>query len=375
MGIEVLPPDINESYMEFAVVPETNNIRFGLGAVKNVGKGPVEKIIAARQEGGHFKSIEDFAQRVDATVVNKKVMESLIKCGAFDSLGDRDLLLNNVDKITAYAGRVQKNALSGQIDIFGTLSEDEKLPPISLDAPSGKIDPRAHLMWEKELLGLYISTHPLDDFNNYLRHKTQSIKDFDKSKDGHSITTGGIITTMRKIYTKKNDPMAFVGIETLDGDVELIVFPKSYQKHEDLWAIDNVIEVKGKINARDRDGRATDELKIIVDSAKVLNADTARMWLKPQKAAKSTEKSDDTNKPQKITIKLNSISDTNQLMSIKSVLDSSPGSDLVVFEFTTNGQKLKFPNGVNASEVVMDQLKSIAGELNVIAKTQELAKT
>jgi len=373
MGIEVLPPDINESYMEFAVVPETNNIRFGLGAVKNVGKGPVEKIIAARQEGGQFKSIEDFAQRVDATVVNKKVMESLIKCGAFDSLGDRDLLLNNVDKITAYAGRVQKNALSGQIDIFGTLSEEEKLPPISLDAPSGKIDPRAHLMWEKELLGLYISTHPLDDFNNYLRHKTQSIKGFDKSKDGQPIIIGGIITTMRKIYTKKNDPMAFVGIETLDGDVELIVFPKSYQKYEQLWAIDNVVEINGKINARDRDGRPTDELKIIVDSAKTLNADTSRKWLKPPRQEVGADKSD-SRAPQNITITLNSIADTNQLMQIKSILDSAKGQDLVIFEFTSNGQRLKFPSGIDGNPTVIDQLKSIAGSKSVSIKSSEIVK-
>jgi DNA polymerase-3 subunit alpha len=177
LGIEVLPPDINESYKEFAVVPETGNIRFGLGAVKNVGQGPIEKIIEARA-GDPFKSVEDFAKRVDAAVVNKKVMESLIKCGAFDSLGDRHKLLFNADKITSYASRVQKNALSGQIDIFGSLSADQEIPPISMDNPTGKIDPRQSLVWEKELLGLYVSTHPLDDFRNYFKNKTQSITDY-----------------------------------------------------------------------------------------------------------------------------------------------------------------------------------------------------
>lgn len=374
MGIEVLPPDINESYLEFAVVPESGNIRFGLGAVKNVGKGPVEKIIEARSDGGAFKSIEDFAQRVDATVINKKVMESLIKCGAFDGMGDRDTLLNNVDKITTYASRVQKNALSGQIDIFGTLSEDEKLPPISLDAPSGKLDPRAHLMWEKELLGLYISTHPLDDFNNYLRHKTQSIKDFDKSKDGMPIVTGGIITTMRKIYTKKNDPMAFVGVETLDGDVELIVFPKSYMKYEQLWVPDNVVEIKGKINARDREGKATDDIKIIVDSAKPLNAETARKWLKPAQTPKDSKPSK-AKAPQDVLIRLGSISDSQQLMQIKTLLDSSPGEDSVVFEFVKTGQKLKFPSGVDANFSVLEKLRFIAGgKDNIVVNEKPVAQ-
>jgi DNA polymerase-3 subunit alpha len=149
MEIELLPPDVNESYSEFAVVPETGNIRFGLGAVKNVGAGPIEKILEAREEGGKFKSLEDFCTRVDASAVNKKVMESLIKCGALDEIGDRDLLLNNVLVITSYASRVQKNALSGQIDIFGSLGMQNETPPLALDPPKGKIDTRQHLMWEK----------------------------------------------------------------------------------------------------------------------------------------------------------------------------------------------------------------------------------
>ena len=213
----------------------------------------------------------------------------------------------------------------------------------------------------------------MDDFNNYLRHKTQSIKGFDKSKDGQPIIIGGIITTMRKIYTKKNDPMAFVGIETLDGDVELIVFPKSYQKYEQLWAIDNVVEINGKINARDRDGRPTDELKIIVDSAKALNADTARKWLKPPKQEVGADNTD-SRAPQNITVTLNSIADTNQLMQIKSILDSAKGQDLVIFEFTSNGQRLKFPNGIDGNPAVIDQLKSIAGSKSVSIKSSEIVK-
>lgn len=377
MGIDVMPPDINESYMEFAVVPESNNIRFGLGAIKNVGKGPVEKIIEAREEGGAFKSIEDFAQRVDASVVNKKVMESLIKSGAFDALGDRDTLLNNVDKITSYASRVQKNALSGQIDIFGTLSVDEEIPPISLDPPSGKTDPRTHLMWEKELLGLYVSTHPLDDFNNYLRHKTQSIKEFDSKKDGQPITVGGIITGMRKIYTKKNDPMAFVQMETLDGDIELIVFPKSYEKYESLWAVDSVLEVKGKINARDRDGKLSEEIKIIADSTKALNAETARKWLKPKanqvEPAKSPVSKTASDATYDILIRLQSISDAGDLIRIKNILDSSPGGSPVTFEFAKTGQKLKFPTKVAYSDELIAKVKSVAGDGNVVVSQQKSA--
>lgn len=366
MGIEVLPPEINESFMEFAVVPETGNIRFGLGAVKNVGQGPIEKIVEARDADGPFKSIEDFAQRVDAAVVNKKVMESLIKCGAFDSIGDRDTMLFNVDKITSYASRVQKNALSGQIDIFGSLNLHEEIPPISMDKPTHKIDPRQHLMWEKELLGLYVSTHPLDDFKNYFKHKTQSIKSFSKNDDGKAITIGGIVTSARKIYTKNNDPMAFVQLETLDGDVELIVFPRVYAKIEEIITADNVLEIEGKINAKDRDGNSTDDLKIFADKAKILNAETARMWLKPPQKPKEEQGKEST-----LTISLKSITDTGLLMKIKGILDKNQGDTPVTLLFTSTNQKMRLPGGVKLDDGILNEIKKISGIDDVATKQLE----
>lgn len=369
MGIEVLPPEINESFMEFAVVPETGNIRFGLGAVKNVGQGPIEKIIEARDADGPFKSVEDFAQRVDAAVVNKKVMESLIKCGAFDSMGDRDTMLFNVDKITSYASRVQKNALSGQIDIFGSLNLHEEIPPISMDKPNYKIDPRQHLMWEKELLGLYVSTHPLDDFKNYLLQKTNSLKSFTKADDGKAITIGGIVTSARKIYTKKNDPMAFVQLETLNGDVELIVFPRVYAKIEEILLADNVLEIEGKINTKDRDGNFSDELKIFVDKAKVLNAETARMWLKPLVKPQESEK----DKKSALTISLKSIADTDLLMKIKGILDNNKGDSPVTLLFTSTNQKMRLPGGIDLSEDLLKQIKGVTGVEDISTKQLEAA--
>ncbi len=367
IGIEVLAPHINESFVEFAVVPLSGNIRFGLGAVKNVGQGAVEKIIDARTDGGDFSSIENFAQRVEASVVNKKVMESLIKCGAFDGLGDRDTLLFNVDKITSYASRVQKNALSGQIDIFGTLNISQEAPGISFDPPKVKLDPRQHLVWEKELLGLYVSTHPLDDFRNYLLANTQSLKNFSRADDGKQITIGGIITAIRKIYTRNNDPMAFVQIETLSGDIEVIAFPKIYQRHEPLWALDNVLEITGKINAKDRDGRVTDELKLMADKAKPLDAELARKWL-PIKEPKPSIK------PTALCIRLKSVADAQELVKIKGLLDACPGASIVTLEFSQTSQKLKLPNGVAISPKLLEDLKSIAGPNNILVIKAESPK-
>ncbi len=372
MGIELLPPDVNESYAEFAVVPDTGNIRFGLGAVKNVGVGPIERILEARSQGGKFKSLEDFCTRVEASVINKKVMESLVKCGAFDELGNRDTLLNNIEKITSYASRVQKNALSGQIDIFGTSDMQGQSPPLALEPPKGKTDTRQHLLWEKELLGLYISSHPLDDYKNYLLTKTQNLKRFSKNNDGESVDVGGIVTSLRQIYTRNNDPMAFVQLETLNGDLEIIVFPRVFEKNKEVWALDNVLEVSGKINAKDRDGRLVDELKVMANSAKLLNYETAKHFPPPEQTVKGeprfheAEEDDSHVLPIKqISVSLQSTSDSLKLLEIKKIIGAHKGDIDLFLNFTATSQKLRLPDGVDGSRELIENITNLVGEDNI----------
>lgn len=384
LSIELLPPDINESFSEFAVVPETGNIRFGLGAVKNVGEGPIEKILEARDKSGKFENLEDFCTRVDASVINKKVMESLIKCGALDVFGDRDTMLTSVDVITGYATRAQKNALSGQIDIFGSLGMQEEIPPLALLPNPNKPDPRTHLMWERELLGLFVSKHPLDDFRNYLSFKTRSIKKYSKANDGQQITIGGIVTGMRQIYTRRNDPMAFVTIETLDADVEIVVFPRVYEVAKDFLSIDSVISVKGKINARDKEGRLVEELKLLADTIKPIDLEHARR-IKPPKdsdfeAPKSknkveTEFSLEPN-PEitQVTITLQSTSDASKLLSIKKLLQLHSGKTPILLHFTSTQQKLKLPDGVDGSEALITKLTDLVGANSLAIKKAESTK-
>jgi DNA polymerase-3 subunit alpha len=278
MGLTVLPPDVNQSFLEFAVVKDTDQIRFGLSAVKNVGTAPIEAILAARQEGGPFSSVEDFAKRVNAGVCNKKVWESLAKAGAFDSFlsGDRGLLLNNLDLVTAYAAKAQKNALSGQIDIFGSLGADEDQPALRLDPPPAPVSHREQLSWERELLGLYLSHHPLDDYAAYLADTCQSISTLTPDADGKVARVGGLVTSVRKITTKTGSTMAFVGLEDKSGVTELVVFPKAYEKSPQVYEPDNVIAAQGKVSARDREGRLTAEPKVMVDAAKIIDYDLAR---------------------------------------------------------------------------------------------------
>ncbi len=368
MGLELLPPDVNESYYEFAVVPETNNIRFGLAAVKNVGSGPIAAIVAARDEGGSFKSVEDFAKRVDAAHVNRKTMESLIRAGAFDSMGERDTLLENVDKITSYATRAQKNALSGQIDIFGAIGMQDEMPPLQFDIPNSKPDLRQHLMWEKELLGLYISSHPLDEYDNYLYDQTMPLSKLNSSLENRSVHIGGIITTFRKITTKAGSSMAFVGIESKDGEVELIVFPRPFENYQAILAVDNVVEVEGKVSTKDRDGKLGGELKILVDKVKLIDIEKARKWL-PKKREEAVEDEAPAVAHQELFVHLDSLKDSSQLLAVKKILERQKGPCASYLVLGGPERKLiKLPYKVAINDIVTSELNELLGADHVVVK-------
>ena len=162
MGLEVMSPDVNESFLEFAVVPGTNQIRFGMVAIKNVGRGAVEEIIRVRDEGGKFESIEDFASRVSTRVVNRKTWESLAKAGAFDNFHPRDHILYNMDRILAFGNKAQKDSNSGQSDLFG--GSLQEMLSLDLERPPTVTPEKEQLQWERELLGLYLSNHPLEPY-------------------------------------------------------------------------------------------------------------------------------------------------------------------------------------------------------------------
>lgn len=263
MGLQVCNPDINQSFAEFAVVPDSDQIRFGLNAVKNVGANAVEEILRARKDG-EFKTLEDFLKRVNVRIVNRKNLESLVKAGAFDRLGDRSDLLFNMDTLLAYANKVQKDAAAGQADLFGNLMQD-MIPPLALNKAPTKHAERELLQWERELLGLYLSAHPLDKYSAYFSEQTAPIQNVTKEMDGKTGTVGGIILESRVIQTKSGSKMAFTKMEDKTGEMEIIVFPKLYEEIGEKLVQDEVVRVKGKINARDRDGKITEDVKIIAD--------------------------------------------------------------------------------------------------------------
>src|SRR4051794_36793362 len=256
MGIEVLPPDVNESGHDFMVVG--GNIRFGLDAVKNVGAAAVDAILHAREKGGRFSSIWDFCDRVDCQRVNKKAIESLVKCGALDSTGaSRSGMLEILEAAQGSGQKAQQDALLGQGSIFdleepapggapSRFTEQRHVPSIPDDRTS-----RGAM--EKETLGLFLSSHPIKEVRAALRARVEcSLAELDGKKDGEWVTVGGTITESKKIRTKKGEPMMFATLDDLEGTVEMLVFNSAYAANADKIGDDKVLIVRGRVDHKEQ---------------------------------------------------------------------------------------------------------------------------
>ena len=412
MGIDVLSPDVNESFVEFAVVPNENKIRFGMSAVKGVGVGAVEEVLRARGEGA-FLSVEDFAKRVSTSKFNRKAWESLIKSGAFDNMGDRSDLLFNLDSITAFSSKLQKEAASGQTNLFGMLGDDTASVQsiLNLQKAPVKHDDKERLMWERELLGLYISAHPLDRYETYLSEQTQPLTQLVPEYDSRMMTVGGIISTVRTIVTKSGSKMAFVGIEDKFGEGEIIVFPNLYEKVGAKLLQDTVIRVSGKNSARDRDGNLGSESKLIADdiiaitdndingyesTGRKMDAPKVSSAVKKERReAYRSQKNGITPKPvvksdadkfqpktqpapvnvtpeipaSKLFVYIKDPNDHPRLVKMKSVCGENAGTtDVVLVLGEKEKSAMRLPFKVDANDNLLSQLKNTLGEECVILK-------
>ena len=413
MGISVLSPDVNESFVEFAVVPNENKIRFGMSAVKGVGVGAVEEVLRAREDGP-FTSVEDFARRVSTSKFNRKAWESLIKSGAFDDMGDRSDLLFNLDSITSFASKLQKEAASGQTNLFGMLGGDDAASvqsTLHLQKAPVKHDDKERLMWERELLGLYISAHPLDRYETYLSEQTQPLTQLVPEYDSRMMTVGGIISTVRTIVTKSGSKMAFVGIEDKLGEGEIIVFPNLYEKVGAKLVQDAVIRVSGKNSARDRDGNLGNESKLIADdiiaitdndingyesTGRKMDAPKISSAVKKERreayrnqkngASPKSAVKNDTAKPQpkthsapvnvapeipasKLFVYIKDPNDHSRLVKMKSVCGENAGTtDVVLVLGEKEKSAMRLPFKVDANDNLLSQLKNTLGEECVVLK-------
>jgi len=246
MGIEVLAPDINESFMNFSVVPNKNQIRFGLLAVKNVGENIVKAIIAQRKEQGPYLSIQDFVARVNSKDLNKKSLESLIKAGAFDRLEERAKLLSNLDKLLEHARETQKNKLNGQKGLFDN-------SPFKATLTLASTNPAASsekLSWEKELLGLYVTGHPLNNFKG-LKKKSTPITKITREMTGKNVRVAGVVSGIKKIITKRGQIMLFLSVEDQNSKIEIVVFPSALEKNPGAFQDNKIVFVTGRVDFRD----------------------------------------------------------------------------------------------------------------------------
>ncbi len=272
MGLKVLGPDINESYGDFAIVKGKNTIRFGLSGIKGMGTSLVEEIVLPeREKNGPFKSIADFAKRVNSTKFNKKSWEAAIKTGAFDSFGDRSDLLFNLETVQAYGAKCQKDVASGQTDLFGAFGAAGAVPEPEMKTAPVKITEKEQLLWERDLMGLYLSAHPLDKYDVYFEEQTHPFSEVSAENDNRIVTVGGIITNIRTILTKSGTKMAFVTIENKTDSQELIVFPSTFEQYGGKLVQDNVIKATGKVNARDKNGNIVPDVKVLAESIEVIS--------------------------------------------------------------------------------------------------------
>jgi DNA polymerase-3 subunit alpha len=263
MGLAVLPPDVNESAFGFAIT--TKGIRFGLGAVKNVGQGAVEGIIEVRAQGGPFRSLDDFCGRIDLTRCNKRVLESIIKCGATDAFGSRTDQLARLDAVISTAQQEQEAKRAGQGTLFADFGSSVGLTgdatAVHTRAPSGP-ERKDQLSWEKELLGIYLSDHPLQEVASRMGDVvTAYLAELKEEEEQGLVIVACVVTAARKHITKEKKLMMFAQVEDLTGSVEATIFPRTYEATAAVWNTDEILLVLGRVEKRD------DAPKLLVEHA------------------------------------------------------------------------------------------------------------
>jgi DNA polymerase-3 subunit alpha len=254
LNIKVLPPDINHSRISFVIEEQadgTDAIRFGLAAVKNVGTAAVEPLIEERDQCGYYKSIEDLCRRADLSGVNKRVMESLIKAGALDCLGERGILVANVSSIMTLVQRVQKLRQTGQTTMFDLWGDTVDVPLPSLAMIDAEVSIKDKLGWEKELLGVYLSEHPFSSYvAKAVEENTTLCGKVDAEMEGQTIAVAGMVDSIRNLVTRDGQPSASVVLEDLDGKLEVVVWPRIFAATQEYWQEGNILLIDGKVRLR-----------------------------------------------------------------------------------------------------------------------------
>ncbi len=369
IGLEVLPPDINESFRGFAVVKGTNKVRFGLLAIKGIGEDVVETIYRERKTNGPYKDLEDFVSRVKGKHVNRRSLESLIKSGALDRFDDRNKLFFNIEAILEFQKRVTQEASSGQFNLFSTAGGDAGAAPLQnglLLRPAPPAATRDILSWEKELLGLYVSAHPFKEYGERLAGLYTPIAKLGERKKDKSVRVGGLFTQAKKILTKNNEAMAFTKLEDMTGDIEAVIFPRVYRDHIELWQADKAVILSGRV--QEKDG----ELKFLVESGYEItpeNIEEIERYTRREVGVGGRESEAPASNfptpasPQAVTVHLRAYLPETILLKLRTIFDAHPGPYRVYFSVDNaeGQQKILSSYRITFDELVAKELEAILG--------------
>ncbi len=351
LGIKVLPPDINRSHANFAIERvdgEDAAIRFGLASVKNVGSSPIEYIVSERNKGGEFRSIEDFCYRTDLRHINKKVLESLIKAGAFDPLGTRKTLLESLGKDISVALARQRARDSGQASMFDAVPEGAPAPTLAQGQSGDEVPAQQRLVWERELLGVYFS-RPLDALVGETSSKdTVSCGDITMDMIDRTVKVTGIVVSVRQAYTRDRRPFVVASVEDLDASIEVIAWPRLYESTQSLWQEGNMVTVKGIVKLRDGEVKLNCEDVTLLPARQEVLKDPDRRHL-----VIDINQSEDSEK------------DVELLRRVVDALKSYPGQDSVSLTVISDGQTTRMDMPaltVNYCPELAADIASIAGE-------------
>lgn len=376
IGIPVNPPDINKSFSKFSV--EGDSIRFGLAAVKNVGVNIIENIVKEREENGEFKDFVDFAKRLDSKDTNKRVVESLIKCGAFDQISEnRATLMAGYESVLESISMDRKKNVQGQISLFDAFSAQvEEVPDMQLSTNLPVVrefSEKERLNMEKEVLGMYLSGHPLSEYKSELDRKTSiNMKKLNELKEDEKtymklhdreVIMGGMVIAKRIMTTKRNEIMAFITLEDLYGTIEVVVFPQTLKKFNILLNDDSIILIKGSISIDD------DEAKLIARDIKDINEEYR---FNSEKISFDVRSNSNKSKNRQMNVRIDTVGDEELLMKVFTITRKYPGRDRLVLLPKDQNIDMSKPIAykvpgmyINADEELKKELGSLVGKLNI----------
>ena len=379
MGIRVLPPDVNESYDEFSVSGES--IRFGLSAIKNVGRAFMKQLVQERTQGGAYRSFQDFCDRLSSYDLNRRALESLIKAGAFDSLGaNRRQLLMVASRVLEASSASRRRNVEGQLDLFGMGNEEIQDARIALPDVE-EFSRRELLAMEKEITGLYLSGHPMDEYRELAMQSQAAkihtlIEDLSGEsggtpvyRDGMSVRLAAVVTSVRLKTTRNGGMMAYVQIEDESGALELVVFPRTLQEHGALLQEDTAILLDGRIDARDDEAP-----KVLADVVRPLDADTIAALVR-QTGQRETSSGAGKRKQaarqaaERLHLKVPSMGGS-EFEQVKGILLENRGEIPVQFYPQDTGKRLLAPRGLWVSQSIdaVEKIRAVLGSENVVLR-------